>query len=292
MNSFKRFKYAVKHKQPDVVPVAPYMGNYGARLAGIPIDRYCQSGRLMAEAQYRAWEILGQDAVVPQSDNYYIAEGFGTTVEHHYDGTPTFKDPAIVELEQIGDLRIPDPRKDGRMPVYLEAVERLAAKLKGEVNIRGTGTGPFSLASHLMGTERFIMRLALLNVEPDKEVRKWLHRLMELTTAALTAFAMALIDAGADTVQAGDSLASLDIISPQIYEEWAFPYEKKFFTEINAYKPDKLCASLLHICGDTTKILDLMCETEAQILEIDSKVNMAQAARVVNGRSCLMVQAF
>jgi len=113
------------------------------------------------------------------------------------------------------------------MPVYLEAVERLAARLKGEVIVRAPGTGPFSLAS-------------------------------------------------------------LDMISPDMYREWVHPYEVRFFSEINAYRPEKLCGSLLHICGDTTKILDLMADTGATIIEIDSKVDMAEAARIVNGRACLM----
>ena len=80
----------------------------------------------MAEAQFQAWRIYGQDAVVAQSDNYYIAEGFGVEVEHYDDATPTLKTPAVRELADIGRLRVPDPWTDGRMPVYLEAIRRLS----------------------------------------------------------------------------------------------------------------------------------------------------------------------
>ena len=94
MTSLERLRCAARLQRPDVVPVAPYLGNHGARVAGVPLGQYCRSGKLMAEAQYAAWEIYRQDAVVPQSDNYYIAEGFGVEVEHYPDSTPTLRKPA------------------------------------------------------------------------------------------------------------------------------------------------------------------------------------------------------
>jgi len=80
-----------------------------ARVAGVPIGAYCRSGPLMADAQYRAWQLYGQDAVVAQSDNYYIAEGFGVEVDHHEDSTPTLKTPVVHTLQDIERLRVPNP---------------------------------------------------------------------------------------------------------------------------------------------------------------------------------------
>lgn len=57
--------------------------------------------KLMAEVQYRAWEIYEQDALVAQSDNYYIAEGFGIEDEHQSDSTPTLKSPLIHKLDDV-----------------------------------------------------------------------------------------------------------------------------------------------------------------------------------------------
>ena len=288
MNSRERLLTSARLGLADCVPVAPYMGNWGAAVAGVPIDRYCRSGRLMAEAQLRAWELLEQDAVVPQSDGYYIAEGFGVQVEHHPDSTPTVTRVALEKLDDVERLRAPDPRRDGRMPVYLEAVERLAAALGDRVAIRATGTGPFSLAGHLLGAERFVTELALIAVEPNAEAERALRRLMDLATEALIAFARSALAAGADIVQAGDSLASLDMISPAIYERWALPYEKRFFAAVRDECAHRGAVSLLHICGDTTSILPLMAGTGADILEIDHKVDLATAKRLVGGRVCLM----
>ena len=136
MNSRELILRAARAQPVPRVPVAPYMGNHGARIAGVPIGQYCRSGRLMAEAQHRAWQIYGQDAVVAQSDNYYLAEGFGVEVEHYADSTPTLKTPVVHELEDIGRLEVTDPHTAGRMPVYLEAISRLVELTGGEVAVR------------------------------------------------------------------------------------------------------------------------------------------------------------
>ena len=184
MNSLERLRTAAHLDRPDPTPVAPYMGNHGAHVAGVAIGEYCCCGRLMAEAQYRAWKLYGQDAVVPQSDNYYIAEGFGVVVQHYEDSTPTFKTAAIDDLDDIGQLRVPDPARDGRMPVYLEAIRRLRELTHGEVAVRAPGTGPFALAAHLLGTEAFLVELALAQREPGGPGERAIKRLLDLTTDA------------------------------------------------------------------------------------------------------------
>jgi len=288
MTSLERILAAQRLEMPDVVPVAPYMGNHGARVAGVPIGEYCRSGKQMAQAQLRAWEIYGQDMVVAQSDNYYIAEGFGVKVEHYHDSTPTLKLPAIQDLDEVDSLCVPDPQKDGRMPVYLEAIQRLADQTGGQVAVRAPGTGPFSLASHILGTERFLIELAMAAKEPDGQAEQKLKALMDLSTRALIDFAKACLEAGAHVVQAGDSLASIDMISPQMYRTWAFPSERAFFEAVNPLAARAGAAALLHICGNMTPVLEVMADTGAHILELDSKVNLAVAKARVGNRVCLM----
>ena len=288
MTSLERIRCAARRQSVDRVPVAPYLGNHGARVAGVLIGQYCQSGRVMAEAQFRAWQVYGQDAVVAQSDNYYIAEGFGLKVEHYQDSTPTLKTPAVRELEDIEKLRVPDPYQDGRMPIYLEAIRRLAEMTRGEVAVRAPGTGPFSLAAHLMGAEQFLVELAMAERHPGGFGEESLKRLLELTTDTLIAFATACLEAGAHIVQAGDSLASCDMISPATYRKWAWPAERRFFSTINPLAERYGAATLLHICGNMTPVLDAMADTGAHILELDHKVSLKTAKEHVGDRVCLM----
>jgi len=289
MNSRERFLTAARRQPPDKVPAAPYNGNFGAALAGIPVSRYNTDGKAMARAQIYTWEQLQHDVVVAQSDNYYIAEGFGCLIHQPENLTPNLVKPAVETLEEIGKLKVPNPYKDGRMPVYLEAVHLLREQLGKEVAVRGPGTGPFSLASYLAGgTENFLMEIATAEVDEDKEKEKLLMELMEISSSALIAFLLALLEAGSDVAQAGDSLASLSMISPTIYEKYVFPFEKKVFSAVNPVAHAKGAVTLLHICGDTRRILPLMAETGADILEIDSKVDIGEAKTLTTGKVALM----
>ncbi len=279
---------AVSRKQPDSVPVGPYMGNHGAQVAGVKLGDYYTSGRVMAEAQTRAWEIYQQDIVVAQSDGYYIAEGFGTIADYHEDSMPSIRKHVISDAHDICKLKVPDPYKDGRMPVYLEATQLLARRFAGDVCIRATGTGPFSLASHLWGIDRLLSELLDAEYGDDQAAQNNIFQLMELTTRALIAFAEAELAMGANIVQCGDSLASLDIISPEIYRKYVFPFEKMFFDQIKPSLDRYRAASLLHICGNNRPILKIMAETGADIIEIDYKVDLAWCKSNIGDKVCLM----
>ena len=89
-------------------------------------------------------------------------------------------------------------------------------------------------------------------------------------------------------VQAGDSLASLDMISPATYRKWAWPAERRFFNTINPLAERHGAATLLHICGNMTAVLESMADTGAHILELDHKVSLKTAAERVGSRICLM----
>jgi len=46
--------------------------------------------------------------------------------------------------------------------------------------------------------------------------------------------------------------------------------------------------TLLHICGDSSKVLDLYAQTGADIIEVDHKVDLALARRIVGDRACVI----
>jgi uroporphyrinogen decarboxylase len=288
LTSLERVIKAVRFEEPDTIPVGPMIGNHSAILSGIPLKKYYTEAASTAKAQYVAWETYHQDIALALSDNYYIAQGFGCVAEYHDDTTPTIRKTALSDIRDVGRLRIPDPRRDGRMPVYLEALERLNAMLKGQVCVRGTGTGPFSLAGHLLGINNFLVCLAEAEYLEKQDRQEWITELMEKTSDALIDFCKAQFEAGANIVQCGDSLASNDVISPRMYQKYAFPYEKKVFEALSPWKKERGRFTLLHICGNNTKVLDLIAQTGADIFEVDYKMELAFCREKTNGKMCLM----
>lgn len=287
MNSRERVLTASKGKKPDRVPVMPYIGNYGAAVAGVPICQYNTNGKVMAEAQIRAWEVLKLDTVVAQSDNYYMAEGYGCQICQPENSTPYVTKHAIDRLEDIDKLQPLNPYS-GRMAVYLEAVSILKKEFGGEVAVRGCGTGPFSLAGHLLDMQTFLMEIACAEADEDVERQQLLLQLMEISSDGLIAFLNAIVEAGSDFAVCGDSAASLDLISPSIYEKYVFPFEQKVFKAITPTCEKYGAVKLLHICGDTSLILPKMAATGTDILEIDHKVKLEKARKLAGDHICLV----
>lgn len=93
MTSRERFLASAMGYKPDLVPVAPYNGNFGAALAGIPLSVYNTDPKKMAEAHIKTHAVLDHDVVVAQSDNYYIAQGFGCVINQPFNITPNNAKP-------------------------------------------------------------------------------------------------------------------------------------------------------------------------------------------------------
>jgi len=219
---------------------------------------------------------------VAQSDGYYMAEALGMTTVSRPGTTPAPVAWPVSDLAQIDSLSVPDPLRDGRMPVYLGALRQLRGAAGDELAVRACGTGAFSLAGHLMGPEGFVTALAMLDVDPDPVAERRLTLLMEVCTQTTITFSLAALEHGADVVMIGDSLASLDMISPAIYERWALPYERAFFERVRPAAEARGALALLHVCGDTTPILALEAATGTHVIEFDWKVDPAIARRTVD----------
>lgn len=253
----------------------PYGGNWVAYQAGCKLGEYHTDGKKMADAHLKGLALHGLDVVTPQSDNYYIAEAVGVETKILEDATPAVLRRPLRDLDDVTKLHVPDPYTEGRMPIYLDAVERLVDAMGDKVVVRCPGTGSFSLAGHLLGVENFITEISMAEMEEDEEAREKIHQLMEICTQSLIAFATACVKKGADIVMSGDSLASLNMTSPTIYRTYCAPYEKKFFDAMNALKKDYRIATVLHVCGKNDLVADDMMKTGCDIIEVDYACDLA-----------------
>lgn len=284
MTSRERVLATLERRPADGVPVGPMMLDLGAAVIDAPIGLFCSDPEVMARGQLALHEQVGQDVIFVGCDNYYIAEGFGCVAELPVDETPHLVRPPLERIGDVDALRVPDPLTDGRMPVMLEATRLVREAVGDEVAIRTPGTGPFALASYFVGTQDFLIEIGMAKAGMPGSDPEAIHRALDLAADALIAFGRACVDAGADLLHCGDSLASCDVISPADYEEWAFPYERKV---LQAWK-ETGAKTLLHICGDSSKVLHLYAETGADVIEIDHKVDLALARGIVGDRACLI----
>jgi uroporphyrinogen-III decarboxylase len=85
-------------------------------------------------------------------------------------------------------------------------------------------------------------------------------------------------------VSNGDSPAGPDLISPAMYAEFAQPYERRLAGEAHAQG----LPYALHICGNTTRILEGMVATGADALELDYKTDARAARDALKGRAAFI----
>jgi uroporphyrinogen decarboxylase len=94
---------------------------------------------------------------------------------------------------------------------------------------------------------------------------------------------LAKIESGADIIVVADPSASTTMISPKMFEGYSLPYLKEILNQIS--KAGAIPS--LHICGQTTPILEGMVESGAKILELDSQVNLKEAKHRVGAKICI-----
>lgn len=151
----------------------------------------------------------------------------------------------------------------------LGAMSRVVAALRKDVLIVGCfDQYPFSLAAALLGLHEIMLKL--------KDDRPFVEPLMARREEYSLAYGRALAAAGADLLSDSDSPAGL--IGPQAYHEVALPFGRRVIPGLKAATAKPVS---LHICGHATPMLADMAASGADVLEIDHKVDLACACRIV-----------
>ncbi len=280
MTSLERCTAVLDGRLPDQLPVVPQCFMYAVETAGLRIADVNANGRRMAECHMISQEKYGYDGCVIDFDDASIAEAIGAKVIYR-DEEPAIVDesePFLKDLRDVYDLEVPDILSSGRLNEWLEATRILKERIGDHVFIMGRADqGPFSIACLLRGTSQFMMDL----LTEDKAV---IDDVIEYCRKVSLAFAKAQKDAGAHATSIGDSLAGPNLISPQMYRDFALEPEKRLTREIQDYG----IPFSIHICGDSTSIISDMGQTGARILEVDWKMDMGEARKAVPASTVLM----
>jgi uroporphyrinogen decarboxylase len=145
----------------------------------------------------------------------------------------------------------------------LKAVSLYKQECSDEFPILGWVEGAFAEANDLRGMYNVMVDL---HKTPD-----FVAELVEISLEQAILFARGQIKEGARFIGIGDAAASL--VSPKIYKELILPAEKRLIDEIHKSG----AKAKLHICGNTSALLDLMAESGADIIDIDHLVDLQTA---------------
>ncbi len=280
MTSLERVRCVLRGETPDRLPVIPQSFLFSAETAGYKIGQINRNAALLAQSHIVCQERYGYDGCVIDVDDATLAEACGARVIYRENDVAAVdeNEPLLDDLRAIDDLTMPDPQKDGRLPLWLETTERLVSAIGDHVFVMGRADqGPFDLLCLLRGTENFMIDLITEEADVIRHALEW-------TKEAHIRFAKAQIAAGAHATSMGDSYASPNLVAPRVYRDFALQPE----IDVVAAVQSDVAPYAIHICGDTTMILEDMATTGAAIVELDWKVDMAKARQIFPNNVAIM----
>ncbi len=271
MNGRQIVSAALSGKSTSQVGCGPLAVHFCARQAGRSIRDYTTDATALSDSVLFYCEKYRPDVVWISADTWVSAEAMGATVDFPGDEQPMcgVGEPVIQTPADIDRIPPADPQSQGRQPLMLEALERVAQQIGDEVFVVACfDQSPFSLACAMAGINEVMIKL----IDDMVMVEALLGRCVEYATA----YGLAMADRGAHMLSTGDSPAGM--IGPQLYHDVVQPAEQQVFQSIKRHTEAFVS---LHICGDTTPLLPAMATSGADVLELDHQVDLAEACRTV-----------
>jgi uroporphyrinogen decarboxylase len=234
----------------------------------------CRDVERAVEVTLQPVDLLGSEAAIVFSDIFVPLLGTGVAID--FRPGPVIAEP-LRSAEQVARLRVPDPRES--VPFVFEILRTLRRELESRaVPLIGFAGAPFTLAAYLVegkGSRSFAALKRLLYREPEV-LRALLGRLTDLVVAHLNA----QIEAGAQVVQLFDTWAG--ILGPAEWREWVLPVHREIVSKVNRAE-----APLILYASDAPHALDAMIASGADVLSLDWRIDLGEAAARVGRRASL-----
>lgn len=234
-------------KPGATVPALFLAGGYNVneyyRKTGISAKNIVTNASHLLKSQIYLHHRFGIELLTCLVDLNIMSESFGAELYYEHDVLPMPYKPAVDSLEKIDELEIPDPNKDGRMPVILDCAKLYTKKYRKKGFIYGgVIEGPITAASNIVGVENLMRGM----IKKPTLVKK----LLRTVTTALIEFGNAQLEAGVDAIGIAEPSASSTVISPEFFKEFSVPYLKLINRKLNTF------GTLVHICGYTQPIIE------------------------------------
>ena len=240
---------------------------------GVPMREACTRPELITEITLQPLRRYDVDAAILFSDIVVPLRAVGVDVDIKPGVGPVVARP-FRELADVSRLR---PLEPGDVPYITVAVRSLVGEL-GPRPLIGFAGGPFTLATYLIegGPSKSHDRTkAMMYGDPGL----W-HALLGRLTDITISFLRVQVAAGASAVQLFDSWAGA--VSPADYRQAILPHTSRIFA---ALAPSGV--PRIHFGVGTGELLGLLAEAGADVVGVDWRVPLDEAARRVRPGTAL-----
>jgi MtaA/CmuA family methyltransferase len=204
--------------------------------------------------------------------------GFGCKINFAENSTPTINHiiSSADDLDQIESLALPNPKRDGLMPLALNLYKNMEVRVKevGESIRIVAARGPLTIATHIMGLTEFLIAL---KTDPDNT-----HKLLKITSAMTKNW----LQAQAEVLSEVEGIMVLDdvvgFLSKEDYQEFVHPYMKDI---MNSF-PE--CIKIFHNDTDNTVCYEFLEDLGINIFNFTYKQDISKVRGLVGDKVCLL----
>ena len=228
---------------------------------------------MMVQSAILSSRMFDFDSVVVPYDMTCESEALGNKISLYEDSEDILY-PTIPEKRWQGldEVDIPDNILElGRMPMILEAI-KLAKKEAPEYAIGAWQLGPFTMAGQLLE-----LGIMLKGIFKQKDL---VEAALDKISDMIIKIGQAQQAAGADYITLREMGTGTDLISPRTWKTLIMPRVKRILA---AWQSPKV----LHICGATDMIIEMMNECGADALSVDIKNNLVESRKKIGNDALL-----
>jgi len=226
-----------KERKTAVFPIV--CADHCVRLLNMSLAEVANDGKKLAQVLEYGYQTYQYDMVLVFSDPYVEAQALGCPIK--FSPSPTLLGPKSNRVtDRTGEI--------------IKAAELL--KQRVDVPVFVSIKGPFTLASFLIGIEDFLKAL----IAAPKKAEEVINQALEFQIGYLKR----LLKVSAN-IFIGDPVASSSVISPKLFERFAFNPIQILIKKI---KEQELITGV-HVCGETKPIIPILDELGADILSIE-----------------------
>ena len=239
----------------------PLMGITGTRLSKHSLREHLTNSKIQSNTLQLMYNKFHPDGIFTFMDLTVEAEALGLKIIFPEHDTPSVSEHPVKNGTALNNLKAGYNGINSRMNVFVDVVRELSSEL--DTTIGAYVIGPFSLAGEMNGVNDL-----LVNTLMDPE---FVLDMIEFSVQVISDYANSLFEAGADTVCVLEPTSVM--LSDKLYEQFSLQPFKKIAHNVN-HQP-----LILHICGDTTHLIDKMCLSGASALSLDSLVDFKSVAK-------------
>jgi len=264
--------------EPPRLPVTVIAGgSWMAHQAGKTFAEVKEDPEKIAALSIRAFERVGHDLFWTGSNFVnYPFHFLGCPIKDDSSDSPALVGTVIRSLNEVDSLDVRRVMEAPTMQGIIRSHHIVAEAIGKKTLAMATQWAPLSAAARILGVEAV---MAATIEDPEG-----LLRLLDFSTELTWAVLEPILD-HPDLLGANfaDPVASGDMISPRTFRRFAAP----FLAELVKRVKGKGKYSMIHICGNTSKILQDVAGIAPHCFSLEKKVDLRLAKEVLGGKVCV-----